>query len=60
MLPSVVNVSDITGQRVTGRVASWQTRNGPYNVEHLAGRNLTNDLTVFWWSPQHDWQAVNV
>ncbi len=60
MLPTVVNVSDITGQRVVGRVTSWQTRNGPFNVEHLAGRNPNGHLIVYWWSPQHDWQAVNV
>jgi hypothetical protein len=60
MLPSIVNVSDITGERVTSRVTSWQTRNGPFNVEHLAGRNPAGDLIVFWWSPQHDWQSVNV
>jgi hypothetical protein len=60
MLPSIVNVTQITGRRVTGHVTSWQTRNGPYNVEHLAGRDPSGDLIVFWWSPQHDWQAVNV
>jgi hypothetical protein len=60
MQPSVVDVSKITGQRVMGPFTSWQTRNGPYNVEHLAGRNPAGDLIVFWWSPQHDWQAVNV
>ena len=49
-----------TGQQVAGDVTSWQTPNGPFNVEHLAGRNPAGDLIVFWWSPQHDWQALNV
>ena len=60
MLPNIVNVTQITGQRVTGRVTSWQTRDGPYTFEHLAGRDPSGNLIVFFWSPQHDWQAVNV
>jgi M6 family metalloprotease-like protein len=55
-----VNVSAKTGQRIVGDLTSWQTRNGPFLVEHLAGRTANGDLIVFWWSPQHDWQAVNV
>jgi M6 family metalloprotease-like protein len=56
----VVNVTAKTGQRVIGGIAAWQTRNGPFLVEHLAARTPTGDLIVFWWSPQNDWQAVNV
>jgi hypothetical protein len=56
----VVNVTAITGQRVVGGVTSWQTPNGPFLVEHVAGCSPAGDLLVFWWSPQHDWQAVNV
>jgi len=26
----------------------------------VAGCSPAGDLIVFWWSPQHDWQAVNV
>lgn len=55
-----VNVSAKTGQRIVGGLAVWTTRNGPFLVEHLAGRTPAGDLIVFWWSPQHDWQAVNV
>ena len=56
----VVNVSQKTGQKIAGPVTSWQTPNGPYKVEHLAGRAPNGDLLVFYWSPQHDWQVVNV
>src|SRR5262249_38558103 len=56
----VVNVSQKTGQRIAGAVTSWQTPNGPYNVEHLGGRAPNGDVLVFYWSPQHDWQVVNV
>lgn len=55
-----VNISDITGQKIASPVTSWQTKNGPYNVEHLAGISPSGDLFAFWWSPAHDWQAVNV
>lgn len=56
-----VNVSQITGgQKVAGPVTSWQTADGPYNVEHLAGQSPTGDLLVFFWSPRADWQVVNV
>ncbi len=56
----VVNVTAKTGARIAGALTSWQTKNGPYTVEHLAGRAPNGDLLVFWWSPQHDWQVVNV
>lgn len=56
----VVNVTAKTGQHATGAVTAWQTRNGPFLVEHLAARSPAGDLIVYWWSPQHDWQAVNV
>ncbi|MGZ5247152.1 MAG: M6 family metalloprotease domain-containing protein [Flavitalea sp.] len=55
-----VNVSAKAGHKVSSDITAWQTRNGPYNVEHLAARNPQGDLIVFLWSPQHDWQAVNV
>jgi hypothetical protein len=60
MIFKVVDVTSITGHLMTGPLTSWQTRNGPYNVEHLAGMNRDGDLIVFWWSPRHDWQSVNV
>jgi M6 family metalloprotease-like protein len=55
-----VNVSQIAGQKIAGPVASWQTPDGPYNVEHLAGMSPNGDLLVFYWSPRADWQVVNV
>lgn len=55
-----VNVTAITGKHIDGPVTSWVTQNGPYTVEHLAGRGTAGELLVFWWSPQHDWQVVNV
>ncbi len=60
MLPGVVDVTAITGQRVIGPLTSWQTPDGPYIVEHLAGVSPTGDVLVYFWSPRHDWQAVNV
>jgi CotH protein len=58
----VVNVSQtVGGQKIKGHVTSWQTRDGPYNVEHLAAASPNGDLLVFWWTPQRgDWQVVNV
>ncbi len=56
----VVDVSQITGQKIAGPVTSWETFNGPYNVEHMAGISPNGDLLVFYWSPQHDWQVVDV
>ena len=55
-----VDITEKTGYPVQGAVCSWQTRNGEYNVEHLAGSTPSNELIVFWWSRLHDWQAVNV
>jgi hypothetical protein len=60
MFPQVVDVSKKTSATVAGPVTSWQTPNGPFNVEHLAGVSAAGDVVVFFWSPQHDWQAVNV
>ena len=60
MLPRTVDVTAITHQDVTGPPTSWQTPNGPFNVEHLAAVNSKGELLVFWWSPQHDWQSVNI
>lgn len=57
---NAVNVSKITGTETIGRMAAWVTQNGAYKVEHLGGRTPEGDVIVFWWSPLHDWQAVNV
>ena len=56
----VVDVTAKTGRHVADGLTSWQSRSGPFNVEHVAGRDSTGNLLVFWWSPAHDWQVVNV
>lgn len=56
----VENVSVITAQRVTGPVARWQTMDGEFLVEHLAGVSPDGDLLVFFWSSAAGWQVVNV
>src|SRR6476646_1609865 len=60
MLPGIVDVTSITGARVIGSPTSWQTPNGPFNVEHVGATSPASELLTFWWSPQHDWQVVNV
>jgi hypothetical protein len=60
MLPSVVDVSALTGQKVSGQVTSWVTPDGPMLVEHLAGRSDDGSVHVFWWSPRNDWQVHDV
>ena len=56
----VVDVTAITGRTIAGPLTAWQTPNGPYNVEHLAARDASGHLLVFWWSPAHDWQVVDL
>ena len=60
MFPKTVDITAITGIDIIGAPTSWQTQNGPFNVEHLAAVDANNDVYVFWWSPAHNWQAVNV
>jgi hypothetical protein len=50
----------ITDQQAIGTITRWQSQEGPYVVERLAGQIPTGDLLVFWWSPRADWQFVNV
>jgi len=56
-----VEVSNISGRQLAPAAAltSWQTPDGPYNVEHVAGVDPTGDAIVFFWSPRSDWQAVD-
>ncbi|MDL1981949.1 MAG: immune inhibitor A [Deltaproteobacteria bacterium] len=56
----IVDVTEKTGRYVFSGFTSWQTPNGPYNVEHVAARDADGRLLVFWWSPAHDWQVVDV
>jgi hypothetical protein len=55
---NVVNITNITHQKVASPVTSWQTRVGTINVEHLAGLSSTGRLLEFYWSPQHYWQVI--
>ena len=41
-------------------MTAWQSTNGPMIVEHVGGVSPDGTLSVFWWSPAHDWQALNV
>ena len=45
---------------IVGAITSWQVLNGPYMVQHLAAEGANGNLLNFYWSPQHDWQVVNV
>ncbi|MFZ0613306.1 MAG: hypothetical protein WAM73_13800 [Desulfobacterales bacterium] len=56
----MVNVSQITGQQVSGPVTNWTVPDGNHIVEHLAGRSPNGDLLVFFWLPAQDWRVVNV
>jgi hypothetical protein len=56
----IVNVSDKTQQKVARSLISWQTPDGPFIVEHVAGVSTSGDLLVYFWSPAADWQVVNV
>jgi hypothetical protein len=58
--PGVVNVTAKTGQKIAGARTSWLAKDGPFTVEHVAGRSASGDLLVFFWSPRADWQVVNV
>ena len=51
-----VDVTALTGERVDGPLASWQTDRG----EHLAGRNPDGELIVWTWTLDKGWQAENV
>jgi hypothetical protein len=57
-----VDVSAIAGRTLAGAapLTSWQTPDGPNNVEHLAGVDRDGNVVVFFWSPRADWQAVDV
>jgi hypothetical protein len=48
----------------TGPITTWQTPDGPFLVDHIAGVSPSGDLVVFFWSTQadseKDWNVVNV
>ena len=55
-----VNVTAIAGLRIGGAPTSWLTPNGPLMVTHLAAAGADRRLIVFYTSPGHNWQAVDV
>ena len=58
-LASVVDVSQITAQVVTGALTSWVTGHES-DVEHVAAASSDGDLLVFYASPRSDgWKVVN-
>jgi hypothetical protein len=60
MMPQIVDITAKTGQHIVDPVTSWQTPDGPFIVEHLAGMGINGNLLVFYWSPRQDWTVVNV
>jgi hypothetical protein len=48
----VVDASHEAGRTVIGYLTSWQTRDGPFNVEHLASVDDNGQLLIFYWSPK--------
>jgi len=62
--PAPVGVVDVTtktgGPLPSSPLTAWQTQDGPYLVEHLAGADASGNVLVFWWSPRQDWQVVDV
>jgi photosystem II stability/assembly factor-like uncharacterized protein len=62
--PSPIGVVDVTakagGAQPASPLTAWQTQDGPFLVEHLAGTDANGNVLVFWWSPRQDWQVVDV
>jgi hypothetical protein len=56
----VVNVSEITGQKIAELVTISQIWDGTYNVERLRGTGPSGGLYGFSWTPSSDWQVVQV
>jgi hypothetical protein len=57
---NAVNISALTRQKAVSPLTSWQTQEGQFNVEHVAGASPEGDLLVFSWNPATDWQVLNV
>src|SRR5205085_3795087 len=43
-----MNATQLTGAQMATQVTAWQTPNGPFNVEHLAGANPSGELLNFF------------
>jgi hypothetical protein len=52
------------GTVLAGPITMWQTPDGPFLVDHIAGVSANGELVVFYWSTQaaseNEWNAVNV
>jgi len=52
------------GTVLAGPITTWQTPDGPFLVDHIAGVSPNGELVVFYWSTQaaseNEWNAVNV
>jgi hypothetical protein len=57
---NAVNVSVLTRQKAVSPLTNWQTQEGQFKVEHVAGASPEGDLLVFSWNPATDWQVLNV
>jgi len=55
-----VDVTNITGERIEERPASYQLADGEENVELLGGRSSDGHTIVYWWKPSRDWQAIDL
>lgn len=55
-----VNVSEITGRKIAGPPVAWTSKNGPKLVEHVAARDSSGNLLVFYWQPGQNWKVVDV
>jgi hypothetical protein len=59
----VVNVSQITGRKVATRPTAykvWEANGNQECVEVLSAMGIDNSLLLFWWSPSHDWQVIDL
>ena len=60
----VVNVSQKTGQKITGAITSWRTGGSTAttadDADHLAAMSPNGALLHFWWTSQSDWLVENV
>ena len=55
-----VDVTARMGERIAGRPAAYQVRDGSENVELLGARSASGHLILHWWKPSRDWQALDL
>lgn len=56
----VTNVSEKTMQKIVSPVTCWQVPVGSSMIEYLAGVTAEGNLCIFWRTPDHDWQVMDV